>query len=456
MGMNFKNSQWIEFLQKVSPTWTSYQVLLFGFASLVLLGSLLLYLPISLNSNVSINYIDALFTATSAVCVTGLTVTETAKTFSLFGQIVIIILIQFGGLGIMTISTLAFLILGRKIPFSDRLTIQDSLSSSSTSGIIKLIIYIIKFTFLIEFIGGTVLAFFFYPKYGIEAFYMGYWHAISAFCNAGFDIFGYGDSFAQYANHLGINLTLAALIILGGLGFLVIMDIRLKRKWIDLEAQTKLNLVVIAFLIFYGAIGIFLLEYAHFDTMGIENNFSKFLISFSQSVFSRTAGFSTIDLSHFSQTTLFVFVTLMFVGTAPGSTGGGVKTNTFGIIISALYALLRGNKDINVFQRRITLEIVYRSYALFTLAIFLIVASTAILIIFEPFSFLSMLFEVTSAFSTTGLSIGISPLLTDTGKVIFIILMFIGRIGIFTFLLSFSLRRKKGVYHYPVAKFKIG
>ena len=454
--MEFKKDRWIHFIQKASPAWTSYQILLVGFAALIFLGSLLLSLPIALNDGKNLTYIDALFTATSAVCVTGLTVAETATTFSLFGQIVIILLIQFGGLGIMTVTTVAFLVLGRKIPFSDRLTIQDSISSSSTSGIVRLIIYIVKLTFCIEFIGGTLLAFYLYPKYGFQGIYMGYWHAVSAFCNAGFDIFGSGTGFVQYVSHTGINLTLSLLVILGGMGFLVLIDIWMKRNWRNLEAQNKLNLVAIFFLLLYGTVSIFLLEYSNYNNLGIERFSEKLMVSFSQSVFSRTAGFSTIDLTKFSQTTLFVFITLMFVGTSPSSTGGGVKTNTFGIIMAALFSLLRGNKDINIFHRRISLDVVFRSYALFTLWIFLIVGSTALLISFEPFTFLNMLFEVTSAVSTTGLSVGISTALTDTGKIIFIGLMFIGRIGIFTFLLSFSLRRKKGIYHYPVGKFKIG
>lgn len=447
---------WEKIIRTASPAWTSYQILVFAFALIILLGSFLLSLPISSKDGVQLDFIDALFTSASAVCVTGLSVVEVGETFSVFGQVVLISLVQIGGLGIITATTLISLLLGKRIQLKERLTLQESLNYESSSGVIRLVLYIIKLTLAIEFIGGTALVFFMLPDYGLWSIYLGYWHAISAFCNAGFDVLGQGNSFARYVSNVGISMTLSFLIILGGFGFFVINDILRKRNWKNLEAQSKLIIIVTFSLLTFGTFGVFFLEYSNAETMGSFPIWQKFLASFTQASVSRTAGFSTVNIVAFQPATIVMIIGLMFIGTAPGSTGGGIKTNTFGIIIAAVLALVKGKKEVVVFYRTVPQEIVYRSFILFFIYSLLVLFVTWILSIFEPFPFLHLLFETTSAFSTTGLSMNISSSFSDIGKLFLIFVMFVGRVGMLTFVMAFTRRRNQGFYHYPDGKFRIG
>lgn len=454
LGSN-NSSRLRRLIQSASPAWTSYQILVSGFALLILIGAMLLSLPIASKSGESLKLIDAFFTATSAVCVTGLTIADTGSHFSLFGQIVIISLIQIGGLGIMTASTLIALLLGKKIQLKERLLIQESFNHYTSSGIIRLVLYVIKLTFVIEFIGGILLTIFLWSDYGYYAIYLGFWHAISSFCNAGFDIFAHGNSYINYATHLGINLTLTLLIITGGLGFFVINDIFRKRNWRNLDVQSKLILTVTGSLLIGGTIIVFLLEHSNPKTLGALSLGDQILASFIQTV-SRTAGIATVDISYFYSSTFLVIIFLMFIGASPGSTGGGIKTSTFGIIISSVIALIKGKRDVEVYYRKIPNEIVSRSFMVFFVSVTLVLFVTWLLTILENQPFLFLLFEAVSAFSTAGLSTSVSPELSDMGKFIIILTMFVGRVGMLTFVMSFTLRRNKGFYHYPDGKFRIG
>lgn len=454
LGSN-NSSRWKKIIQSASPAWTSYQILVSGFALLIFIGTMLLSLPAASKNGESLKLIDAFFTATSAVCVTGLTIADTGSYFSLFGQIVIISLIQIGGLGIMTASTLIALLLGKKIQLKERLLIQESFNHYTSSGIIRLVLYVIKLTFVIEFIGGILLTIFLWSDYGSYAIYLGFWHAISSFCNAGFDIFAHGNSYINYATHLGINLTLTILIITGGLGFFVINDIFRKKNWRNLDVQSKLILTVTGSLLIGGTIIVFLLEHSNLKTLGSLPFGDQILASFIQTV-SRTAGIATVDISYFYSSTFLIIIFLMFIGASPGSTGGGIKTSTFGIIISSVIALIKGKRDVEVYYRKIPNEIVARSFMVFFVSVTLVLFVTFLLTILENQPFLFLLFEAVSAFSTAGLSTSVSPELSDMGKFIIILTMFVGRVGMLTFVMSFTLRRNKGFYHYPDGKFRIG
>ncbi len=443
----FDISQW-----KLTP----YQILALGFAGLIVLGALLLMTPMASSTGQSLSFVDALFTATSAVCVTGLVVVDTGTYFSLFGQIVIIILIQAGGLGIMTMATLMALIMRRKIQLRERLIMQEALNHMTVSGVVRLTQYIIFTTFLLEFIGGTILAIRWYSDLGSTGIYYGYWHAISSFCNAGFDLFGNFSSLTGYADDVTVNLTVASLIILGGLGFTVIFDIWNNRQWSKFSLHTKLVLMTTTVLLIIGTIVILLLEMSNPETLGALSWKNKILASYFQSVSPRTAGMNTIDISKMQDATLFFTIILMFIGASPASTGGGVKTTTLGVMIAAIWALITGKNDVEIFRRRINQSIIYKAFTVFFIAATLVIVVTMMISISEKISFLRLLFEVVSAFGTVGLSTGITSSLTVHGKLWLIITMFAGRIGPVTFALALALRSKKGGIHYPEGKINIG
>jgi len=433
---------------------TPYQILALGFAGLIVAGALLLMTPMTSATGQGLSFIDALFTATSAVCVTGLVVVDTGTYFSIFGQMVIIVLIQAGALGIMTMATLMALIMRRKIQLRERLIMQEALNQMTVAGVVRLTQYIIFATFFLEFIGGTILAIHWYSDLGSTGIYYGYWHAVSAFCNAGFDLFG--SSLTSYVDDIIINLTVTSLIILGGLGFTVIFDVWNNRRWKKLSLHTKLVLITTLVLLIFGTVVILLLEMNNSETLGELSWKGKILASYFQSVAPRTAGYNTVDIGKMQDATLFFTIILMFIGASPASTGGGVKTTTFGVMIAAIWALITGKHDAEMFRRRINQNIIYKAFTVFFIAATLVIIVTMMMSISEEFSFLRILFEVVSAFGTVGLSTGITSSLTVHGKLWLIITMFAGRIGPVTFVLALALRSRKGAIHYPEGKINIG
>jgi trk system potassium uptake protein TrkH len=435
---------------------TPYQILALGFAGLIVVGALLLMTPMASKTGQSLSFVDALFTATSAVCVTGLIVVDTGTYFSLFGQIVVIVLIQAGGLGIMTMATLMALIMRRKIQLRERLIMQEALNHMTVSGVVRLTQYIIFATFFLEFIGGTILAIRWYSDLGSTGIYYGYWHAISSFCNAGFDLFGNFSSLTSYVDDITVNLTVASLIILGGLGFTVIFDVWDNRQWSKFSLHTKLVLMTTTVLLIIGTIVILLLEMNNPETLGELPWKSKILASYFQSVSPRTAGYNTVDISKMQDATLFFTIILMFIGASPASTGGGVKTTTLGVMIAAIWALITGKNDAEIFRRRISQNIIYKAFTVFFIAATLVIVVTMMMSISEKFSFLRLLFEVVSAFGTVGLSTGITSSLTVHGKLWLIVTMFAGRLGPVTFALALALRSRKDGIHYPEGKINIG
>ncbi|MDR3563164.1 MAG: TrkH family potassium uptake protein [Negativicutes bacterium] len=435
---------------------TPYQILALAFAGLILFGALLLATPLASATGERVSFIDALFTATSAACVTGLKVVDTGSRFSLFGQLVIIGLIQVGGIGIMTTATLMALLMGKRIKLKERMVMQQELHQVSVSGVVRLTQYIIKTTLIIEFIGGSLLAYHWFHKLGAVGIYYGYWHAISAFCNSGFDLFGGFKSFSAFVNDVTVNLTVTTLVILGGIGFAVIADVWQQRRWRKFSLHTKVVLVTTVFLIALGMIVILSMEVDNPDTMQHLSVKGKLLSSYFQSVTARTGGFSTISIGRMEDSTLFFLVILMFIGASPGSAGGGIKTSTLAVLTAAIWALIRGREDVQMFGRKIPNSMVYKAFAIGFLASVLIIVVTMALAISENATFLSILFEVVSAFATVGLSTGLTPELSVHGKLWIIATMFAGRLGPVTLALALAMRQEKQLIKYPEGKVIIG
>jgi trk system potassium uptake protein len=436
---------------------TPAQILVCGFAGLILIGALLLMLPAASKSGQSLRFIDALFTATSAVCVTGLVVVDTGTTFTTLGHLIIIGLIQAGGLGIMTIAVLISLIMGKRIHLRERLVVQEALNQFDLEGVVRLTKYVVKVTLLIEFIGGTILALRWSQELGWEkGLFYGYWHGISSFCNAGFDLFGEYRSITGYAEDWTINLVIAGLIILGGIGFTVMADIYRYRKFTKLSLHSKVVLTTTIVLIVLGAILIFLFEFNNPATMGNLSIQGKVLSAYFQSVSPRTAGYNTLPIGELYNATLFLIVILMFIGASPASTGGGIKTTSLAVLSSAVWSMTKGTEHPELYERRLAEQIIYKAFSLVVFSLLLVIVVTMGLCITEKFPFLNILFEVVSAFGTVGLTTGITPNLSVPGKVMIILTMFAGRVGPITLAFALGQRKIKALYKHPEGKVIIG
>lgn len=427
------------------------------FAALILVGTFLLMLPISNTQGEWMPFIDALFTATSATCVTGLAVVDTGKYFTFFGETVLILLIQVGGLGIMTLTTLFSVGLGKRINIRHRLLIQESLNQEGPSGVIKMAMAIVKYTLIIEFIFGSILAAYFYDKLGSKALYWGYWHAISAFCNAGFDLFGDFKSLVDYQQSVVVNLCFIMLIVLGGIGFTVIGELAREKRWNRFSLHTKMVLLINTALIIGGTVMIWLLEFNNDSTLGKMAAGDQFLAALFQSVSARTAGFNTIDISMLTNATLFFMMFLMFVGASSTSTGGGIKTTTFGVLVLSTLSLLRNKKETVLFNRRIDNSLIAKSNSIFILSILWLGLAFFLLLMFDTHGhpFQKVLFELFSAFGTVGLGVGITTEWNDLCKMVLIATMYIGRIGILTFGMSFFSKETDKV-RYPTENIIVG
>lgn len=431
------------------------RVLLLGFGGLILIGAILLNLPIASINGESVGFINALFTSTSSVCVTGLVVVNTAYHWTLFGQIVIILLIQAGGLGFMTLATIMALVLGKKITLKERLIIKEQLNQETMSGLVRLTKYVVLATFAIEGIGALLFATRFIPMYGItKGIWYSIFHSISAFCNAGFDILG--DSITPFVGDYLINLTICMLIIIGGLGFTVYIDITKHRKFKKFSLHTKLVLTISTALLIIGSIIFFLLESANPLTIGKLDLDQKVLASFFQATVPRTAGFYSVNMSALRDTSIFLLIILMFIGGSPGSTGGGIKTTTFGSLVLATLSVIKGNRDVVAFKKRIPYDVINKSIAIIMIGLIWVVSVSFILTITEDANFLNLLFETTSAFATVGLTTGVTPELTDIGKLILTFTMYSGRVGPLTMAFAFSRHHKPVNYKYPDGNIMVG
>jgi len=449
-----------DIINKKEPT----QIMVIGYALIILIGALLLSMPISTQNGESIGFLDALFTSTSAVCVTGLVAVDTATYWSFFGQLIIITLIQIGGLGFMTMTTLVALIIKKRINLRERLLIQESLNQVDLSGLVKLTRYILLTTILIEGTGALLLSTVFIPQFGfIKGIWYSIFHAISAFCNAGFDLMGAVSgpfsSLTYYVNNFTITITISSLIILGGIGFPVILDVIRNKKLSKLNLHSKIVIFSSIALISIGMIIILILEYNNPKTLGPLEFGGKLLASLFQSVTLRTAGFNTVDLSLMKESSLFVMIILMFIGASPASTGGGVKTTTVATLILTVKAFILQKQDIEISQRRISESTVKKSLGIFLIGVIVVAIGTVIICITDPdFNLLDVQFEVVSAIATVGLSIGGSPNLSILGKIFIMLFMFMGRVGSLTIFMALASRgtKKNAPIRYPEGKIIVG
>ncbi|MDO4562391.1 MAG: potassium transporter TrkG [Clostridia bacterium] len=451
------------------------QVLAVGFLALILLGTLLLRLPASNVGGISASWVDCLFTSTSAVCVTGLNVVPTIHQWSTFGQVVIMLLIQAGGLGFMTLISCVFLILGKKITLRERMIIQESLNQNNLRGLVRLVRGVALATFLFEAVGAVILTFRFLKDYPLDrSIFMGIFHSISAFCNAGFDIVG-NASLAPYISDLPLNITMCTLIVVGGLGFIVWSDLFHMLQKVrkgnhsfsvalrQMTLHTKVVLTMTAGLIIAGAALFFAFECLNPATFGVLPLGDKISASFFQSVTCRTAGFSEINQNSMTYASQLLSMILMFVGGSPSSTAGGIKTVTMAVLLITLISVSQGRRTTHIYRKDIPLFVLQKAITIFLVALGVICASTMLLTFTEagsPFrhEFLDLLFENVSAFTTTGLSTGITPALSAAGKLIISLEMYIGRIGPIAIASALSRRQRafSEVVEYPEESVMVG
>lgn len=433
---------------------TPGQFLALGYIIVITIGSLFLLLPMSTVVGENTSVLEAVFTATSATAVTGLIVVNTAEHWTTFGQIVIMSLIQIGGFGFMTSTTILFFIFGRKMSLKDRLIIMEDLNYNKISGVIALSKYIIITTFIIELIGAILLFLPFQRTMPLsKAFFYSLFHSISAFNNAGLDLFG--NSLENFVSNAYINFVISTLFILGGLGFIVMDELFHKRNYKNLSLHSKIVISITLILIIIGSLSIFILEYNNPETIGSLNLKGKILASFFQGVSPRTAGFNTISIGRFHDATLFIMIVLMFIGASPGSTGGGVKTTTAGTLLVVVYNMAAKKEDMEIFNRRLKKKAIFKALTIVIISLIVIVSVTMILTFSEEFSFIHIFFEVFSAFGTVGLSTGITAELTTVGRIFITLTMFVGRVGPFTLALAIGKRYNKGI-RYPEEDILIG
>lgn len=437
------------------------QIVLISFVLLIVSGTTLLMLPISTVKDVRL--IDHLFMITSASCVTGLATVNVGEVYSFFGQIILLFCIQIGGLGIMTLSSSFTLFLGKTLAIKERLMMKDILEVDNVGSTVDIIIDIIKTTVVIEIIGSVILTgvFIYSGESFGTALYLGIFHSISAFCNAG--ITPIVSGLDAYKTNVVFNFTISFLIIFGGIGFWVIKDLKRNISKISnfrfyfqsLTLHSKVVLTTTFVLIVLGTLLIFLCDYM--GSFSQYNLTEKMMIAFFHSVSSRTAGFNTLNLAQFSSASLFILIILMYIGASPGSTGGGIKTTTFAIIWQSILSTMRGRKEIEFFNRTVDSSLVLKSTALAIMSLMFISFVTALLLVFETDkSFLAILFEAVSAFCTVGLSVGITSSLSSIGKILIITLMYVGRVGPLTLIIGISSLHSKQGIRYPKEKVIIG
>lgn len=432
-------------------------ILVLGFTGLITLGTLLFMIPAATKDRHHLSFIDALFEATSAVCVTGLAVVDTGTTFTLFGQIVLLVLIQLGGWGFMMSSILMFIILGKKIGLKQRLLLQESLNTFSVQGVIKLVQRIIVITLIVEALGVIALAVRWHQEMGwSKAIYYGIFHSISAFNNAGFGL--EPDSLSKWVGDPSVNIVITSLFILGGIGFFVVAEVVEKKKFRKFSLHTK---IVVSFTLAINVIStliILALEYNNPATLGGLDTASKWWGAYFQGVVPRTAGFNSIDLAQMELSSKVFMLALMFIGASSGSTAGGIKITTFVLLLLALWSVITNKEDINIFKRRIPNSLVFRALSIAVSGmIFIFVIFFLLTITERGADMIDIIFETVSAFGTVGMSLGLTPELSPLGKILVTIMMFIGRVGPLTMAFAIAIHsNKKANYRYAEEKILIG
>ncbi len=434
---------------------TSFQIIILGFVAVILIGALLLMLPVSSKAGIITPFNEALFTSTSAVCVTGLVVQDTATYWSWFGQGIILVLIQIGGLGVITIAVSFELLSGRKISLMQRSVMQEAISAPKVGGIVRLSGFVLKGTFLVEFTAAFIMIPVFVKDFGAKGIWMAIFHSISAFCNAGFDLMGTENvkyaSLTSYVSHPLINITIMLLIIIGGIGFLTWEDI-LKNKYRikNYRMQTKVILTTSLLLILFPAFFFFFRDFADMPIQ--ERIFSSLF----QAVTPRTAGFNTADLTMMTEDGLGIVIALMLIGGSPGSTAGGMKTTTLAVLIANTWACFRRNEDAQMFGRRIENSTVKNAATIFMMYIVFFFGGAIVISAVEDLSFSTCLFETASAIGTVGLTLGITPGLGVISQIILMILMFLGRVGGLTLIYAALSSNGKKISKLPQEKMMVG
>lgn len=436
-----------------------------GFLIGALLGAVLLMLPISVRPGQSIDALDALFVSTSSICVTGLSTVNIGQTFSAFGQVVLLLLIQFGGLGIVTFTTMVLCLFRRRITLSDRMLIQSAYNLDTLSGLVRMTMRILKVTLLLEGIGAVCYSLVFIPEFGLKGIWYSVFHAVSAFCNAGIDLLG-GNSFCAYTDNVIINLTTIYLIVVSGVGFPVYWEVlrvlrprrgaaggAYSRK---MSVHTRIVIWATAFLVLAGAALTLLFEYDNPQTLGPMSWPGKTMASLFQSVTLRTAGFATIPQEAFRPASCLSYLVFMFIGGSPAGTAGGVKTVTLVLLLASMLANIKGKKDVTVMGRRIADETIRRCVAIVTFSFSVLVVLTIALLAVQRSDFLDTLYEMTSAIATVGLSRGLTGALSPAGKLIVTLTMYLGRIGPITLALVFNSRTPSDAVSYADSKVIIG
>ena len=422
-----------------------YMIILLSFVGVIILGGFLLSFPISVNYGKSVKLIDGFFIATSAVCVTGLSSIDIASVYNPFGQIVVLILIQLGGLGVITFTSVIIILISKKIGYYTKKVVQEDINIDTTFKIEEYVTKVIFAVILIEFIGAIILFFEFIKKFSFfKAIYYSVFHSISAFCNAGFALFS--DNLYGFKNSFIINITIPVLIFLGGIGFSTILNCYnvFRKKEKRLTTTTKLSIKISIFLVLIGTVAMFILEYSNPKTIGNLPLFQKLGAAFFQSVTTRTAGFNTVSISGLNISTSLLFIILMFIGASPGSTGGGIKTTTFGLIVLGTWATLKNRNIIEYNKRSVSWRIYNKAIAiLFISLIYTSICVFLLLLLERNRNFLDLAFEVYSAFGTVGLSRDLTPNLTSISKFVLIVTMFVGRIGPLTIALALSKSKMK-------------
>lgn len=433
---------------------TPVRLAFLSFVLLILMGTILLMLPGAATSDDPISFIDALFTATSAVCVTGLIVQDTATYFTPFGQAIIMVLIQLGGLGIMTLYAAMPVIFGRQLSPAQRATFSELFAAENYKDLRMVLVSIIKYTFLIEAVGALILTFRFYSDFNNiwQAAAYGIFHSIAAFCNAGFSLFS--TNLNAYVGDWTINLTIMVLIVTGGLGFVVLSEIAQKRNWRAFSSHSKLTLLITGILIFVPSFFVFHFEFLNaFKNLDMDD---RILAAFFQTVQTRTAGFNSVDIFALSQTTLYLYCILMFIGAGAGGTAGGVKVTTVGIMFLSLKSIVQGQDEIDCYKKRVPSAVVTHAIAVIVISFSVVTFAVLLLTLTEEAGFLDILFETISAFGTVGLSMGLTGKLTTIGKFLICVVMLVGRVGSLSliFLLGDNLRR--AAFRYPEGRFIVG
>lgn len=446
-------------------SFSTTHIILISFLIVILVGSILLSLPISVKNGVNINFIDVLFTATTSTCVTGLVTVPTYSTWSLFGQIIILILIQIGGLGVVAFMSAFMIIINKKLKLKDYQLIQDAFNLNTMSGLKKFIKHVFLGTLFIELIGAILYMIVFIPDYGIKGIWISIFNSVSAFCNAGMDIIG-EVSLCDYAVNPLVNFTTSLLIVLGGLGFIVWWDVirvikQFKNKkfkcFKSLTLHSKIVISSTLVLIFGGALLIFLFEYNNVNTIGALNIFDKIQVSMFQSITTRTAGFATIPQESLTDQSVIVSLILMFIGGSPVGTAGGIKTITAVSLVAIAIASVRNKKEVVLFNRNLSSEITRKAVAVTTMSFMILIISTILLSLTIDRSIVDILYETASATATVGLSRNLTSFLDNIGKIIIIVTMYLGRVGPISLAIAFkSKKESSNIILNPTEEVSIG